>query len=90
MNPDHAFESWLENLKPGDRIVYDDGTALHGGELLYIIEDISLWILLDDADEPISCTVEDVMPPEDTPFHKWAAAQGNEDVSAWWEVKCTP
>lgn len=44
-------------------------------------------LLVENHDGYEMWPIEDVMPPEDTPFHKWAAAQGDEDVPAWWEVR---
>jgi hypothetical protein len=81
--PDRAFESWLENLKPGDPVWHTDGRK---GIAVQINDDDMLIEVPGDLCYD-TWPIEDIMPPEDTPFHKWAAAQGNEDIPAWWEVK---
>lgn len=64
------WETWLENLKPGDAVWHLDGSEA----IVVAVGEITTLVDLDGARD--IWRTEDCTQPETTPFHLWAAEQG--------------
>ena len=64
------WQTWLEALLPGDPIWHVDG---HQGVVVDLYDST---IMVDVAGEYEMWDHDDCTQPETTPFHVWAAAQG--------------
>lgn len=65
-----TWETWIESLSPGDPVWHTDGS-----KGVFVLMGITgAYVSVDDCDR--FWPFQDLMQPATTPFHIWAAAQG--------------